>query len=150
MRILERENVFYIPHQVDGMPTDGKEVAEKLGADPYSVFKTLVTVGNDLNHYVFIVPVCATLDLKKAAKASDVKNVSMIKQKDLFPLTGYVHGGCSPIGMKKPFFTVLDETALLSDKIFFSAGKIGVQVEVDPNTILSAFGFSTADIALFE
>lgn len=149
MRILERENVVYTPHRLDGMPTDGQEVAKKLGVDPCSVFKTLVTVGSDLSHYVFIVPVVATLDLKKAAKAANVKSVSMLKQKDLFPLTGYVHGGCSPIGMKKPFFTVLDETALLSDKIFFSAGKIGVQIETEPTVLIDKFGVAVADVALF-
>ncbi len=147
MRILERENVTYTPHQLEGMPTDGQQVAALLGADPYSVFKTLVTVGSDLNHYVFVVPVCATLDLKKAAKAAGVKSVAMLKQKDLFPLTGYVHGGCSPIGMKKPFFTVLDETALLSDNIFFSAGKIGMQVEVSPSVLPEKFGAIVADVS---
>ncbi len=149
MRILEREGIPYAPHQLEGSPTDGKEVASLLGVDPYSVFKTLVTVGSDLNHYVFIVPVYATLDLKKAAKAADVKSVSMLKQKELFPLTGYVHGGCSPIGMKKPFFTVLDETALLSEKIFFSAGKIGMQVELDPTLFMEKFGVKAADVSQF-
>ena len=149
MRILERESVPYLPHSVDGMPTDGQEVAQKLGADPFSVFKTLVTVGSDLSHYVFVIPVCSTLDLKKAAKAANVKSLSMLKQKDLFPLTGYVHGGCSPIGMKKPFFTVLDETAFLSDKIFFSAGKIGMQVELEPSVLPEKFGAVVADVALF-
>ena len=146
MRILDRLGVEYVPHCVPGEPTDGNVVASLLEKDPYSVFKTLVTVGSDLGHYVFIVPVCTTLDLKKAAKAANVKSVSMLKQKDLFPLTGYVHGGCSPIGMKKPFPTVLDETALLSDKIFFSAGKIGMQVEVSPSCLTDNFGVTVADI----
>lgn len=149
MRVLDKMDVEYTPHEVEGSPTDGQKVAELLGADPCSVFKTLVTEANDRNHYVFVIPVCATLDLKKAARAASVKSVSMLKQKDLLPLTGYVHGGCSPIGMKKPFFTVLDETAQLSEKIFFSAGKIGFQVELSPFVLTEKFGAVFADVAQF-
>ncbi len=149
MRVLDKLGADYVPHEVAGMPTDGQKVAELLGADPCSVFKTLVTESGDLGHYVFVIPVCSTLDLKKAAKAAGVKSVSMLKQKDLLPLTGYVHGGCSPIGMKKPFPTVLDETAFLYDKIFFSAGKIGCQVELSPSVLTDRFGATIADLTQY-
>ena len=106
------------------------EVAEVLGEDPNQVFKTLVTVSNTNNYFVFVIPVNKELDLKKAAKAVGVKSVSMLKQKDLLPLTGYVHGGCSPIGMKKSFLTTFDSSCNNFDTIIFSAGKIGYQVQV--------------------
>jgi len=146
MRILEQKKIPFIPHEVEGNPTDGMTVATLLNAPAYSVFKTLVTVGSDLNHYVFVVPVSETLDLKKGAKAMGVKSIAMLKQKELFPLTGYVHGGCSPIGMKKPFKTCIDETAQLCDTIFFSAGKIGCQVELSPKDLEKIIRFSYADI----
>ena len=97
-----------------------------------------MTVGNDGGHYVFVIPVCATLDLKKAAKAAGVKSIQMIKQKELLPLTGYIHGGCSPVGMKKPFPTFIEESATLFDTICCSAGKVGYQVEVNAEA-LAAF-----------
>ena len=122
-------------HLYDNNLTDGKLVAKACGKDGQQVFKTLVTVGNDLNHYVFVIPVDEVLSLKKAAKSVGVKSVSMIKQKELLPLTGYIHGGCSPIGMKKQFVTVINDTATLFDTICFSGGKIGVQLEANPQQI---------------
>jgi Cys-tRNA(Pro)/Cys-tRNA(Cys) deacylase len=131
MRILEAAGIAYAHFEyASGEATDGKEVARLLGKDPQSVFKTLVTVGRSGKHYVFMIPVAAELDLKKAAPAAGEKSIDMIKSKDLLPLTGYVHGGCSPIGMRKAFPTFIDETALICDTITFSAGKIGLQVEL--------------------
>ena len=132
MRILEQRGEKYLPFYLSEIPADGKQAAEMLGRDPASVFKTLVTVGSDLAHYVFVIPVRETLDLKKAAKAAGVKSVEMLPQKQLFPLTGYVHGGCSPIGMKKLFPTFFDETAILFDGIVTSAGKLGVFLFASP------------------
>jgi len=105
-------------------------VAKELNKDERQVFKTLVTVGHSKNNYVFMVPVAEELDLKKAAKAVGEKSIAMIKSKELLPLTGYIHGGCSPIGMKKTFVTTINESAAEFDSIVFSAGKIGYQVQV--------------------
>lgn len=132
MRILEQHKINYRSYEYANTITNGVDVANSLNQDISKVFKTLVTVGNDNNHYVFVVPVASTLDLKRGAKAVGVKSIDMLKQKDLFPLTGYVHGGCSPIGMKKNFKTVVDITALDYETIIFSAGKVGYQVEVNP------------------
>lgn len=115
---------------------DGVSVAKKCGENPEQVFKTLVTVGNDKNHYVFVIPVAEKLDLKECAKAVGVKNVEMIPQKELLGLTGYIHGGCSPIGMKKKFETVFDETIILFDKIMVSGGRVGTQVEVNVEDLI--------------
>ena len=134
MRILDAQGAAYEPIYLPAIPKDGVEAAAMIGRDPASVFKTLVTVGSDLAHYVFAIPVGDTLDLKKAAKAAGVKSVEMLPQKELFPLTGYVHGGCSPIGMKKAFPTFLDETAILFDEIVTSAGKLGVFLLTSPTT----------------
>ncbi len=131
MRALDQKKITYTSHcyaETDAL--SGVEVAEVLGQDPNQVFKTLVTVGASKNHYVFLVPVHKELDLKKAAKAVGEKSIAMIKSKELLPLTGYIHGGCSPIGMKKQFRTVIDTSASDFDTIFFSAGKIGYQVQV--------------------
>ena len=117
------------------METDGEKVALLVGKHVDMVFKTLVTVGSDNNHYVFMIPVNCTLDLKKAAKSVGVKSISMIALKELLPLTGYIHGGCSPIGMKKKFVTVVNDTALLFDRICFSAGKRGLQIEANPEDL---------------
>ena len=117
-----------------------------LGKDPSMVFKTLVTVGSDLAHYVFVIPVRETLDLKKAAKAAGVKSVEMLPQKALFPLTGYVHGGCSPIGMKKLFPTYFDETAILFDEVVTSAGKLGVFLSAAPVSFERTVGAHYADL----
>ncbi len=131
MRLLEQKKIPYETRILENAENlTGEEIAEKLGEDPAQAFKTLVTTGKTGNHYVFVVPVCAELDLKKAANAASEKSIEMLKQKDLLPLTGYVHGGCSPIGMKKFFPTVIDASAKNYDTIYFSAGKIGHQVKI--------------------
>ncbi|MBQ3302843.1 MAG: Cys-tRNA(Pro) deacylase [Eggerthellaceae bacterium] len=126
----------------------GLEVARLLEEDPDCVFKTLVTLGKSGEHYVFMVPVACELDLKKAAIAVGEKSVAMIKSKELLPLTGYVHGGCSPIGMKTKFRTVADETAQLCDTIFFSGGKIGYQIEMSPDDLQTLVDLTFADITV--
>ena len=131
MRLLDGKKIQYTVHDyTESGAIAGEDVASVLDENPAQVFKTLVTVGKSKQNYVFIVPVTGELDLKKAAKAVGEKSIEMIKSKELLPLTGYVHGGCSPIGMKKVFPTVIDSTAENFEKIFFSAGKIGLQVEV--------------------
>lgn len=138
MRILDQKKINYKSYSyVDTDAISGMEVAEVLGEDPNQVFKTLVTVSNTNNYYVFVIPVNKELDLKKAAKAVGVKSVSMLKQKDLLPLTGYIHGGCSPIGMKKSFLTTFDSSCENYETILFSAGKIGYQVEVKVSDLKS-------------
>jgi Cys-tRNA(Pro)/Cys-tRNA(Cys) deacylase len=147
MRVLEGKKITYTSHSYNPDATmTGEEIAGILGEEPEKVFKTLVTQGKSGAYYVFVVPVKAELDLKKAAKASGEKAVSMIKQKELLPLTGYVHGGCSPIGMKKQFPTFIHETASQYDKIFVSAGKVGYQIELAPNDLISVSGCNIADI----
>ncbi len=146
MRLLDVAKIPYNHYQYSSEETDGQKVANLVNKNEYEVFKTLVTVGSDGAHYVFVVPVNATLNLKKASKSVGVKSIEMIKQKDLLPLTGYVHGGCSPIGMKKPFVTVIDETALLLDTICVSAGKKGNQIEVNPEQLSSYIGGKFVDI----
>ena len=149
MRLLEQHGVAYTPHiyPPDG-PIDGMSVAGFLGQDVQQVFKTLVTKAASGAYYVFDIPVCENLDLKKAARAVGEKSIAMLPQKELLPLTGYVRGGCSPVGMKKQFPTVLDETALLFDTICVSAGKIGAQVELSPQALLALLGASTADVTV--
>ncbi len=152
VRILERTGIRFntYSYEWDGKNApDGKTVAEMMGQDPGQVFKTLVARGASGNYYVFDIPVLETLDLKKAAKSVGEKSISMIHLKELFPLTGYVHGGCSPIGMKKQFPTVIDETCILYDSIFISAGKIGLQLELNPDDLITLIDGSTADL-LFE
>ena len=147
MRILDSLKLDYQTHNyTDTDAISGLEVASALGQNPDVVFKTLVTEGHSRNYYVFLVPVSCDLDLKKAAKSVGEKSVEMIKLKDLLPLTGYVHGGCSPIGMKKPFKTTIDETAELYDKIIFSGGKIGYQIENSLSELKKAIDFQLADI----
>lgn len=149
MRVLEQKNIPYTPHAYDPEAgLDGVSVARQLGQDPESVFKTLVARGASGGLYVFDIPVEANLDLKKAAKAVGEKSVAMIHQKELLPLTGYVHGGCSPVGMKKQYPTVFDETAELFDTICVSAGKIGFQVEVNPAKLMELVEASTADLTV--
>jgi len=126
----------------------GVDVAAKLGEDPDHVFKTLVTEAKSGQHYVFMVPVACELDLKKAAAAVGEKAISMIKARDLLPLTGYVHGGCSPIGMKTPFPTAIDETAQLYDTIMFSGGRIGCQVEMSPDDLDKLVSLVFADLTV--
>ncbi len=131
MRLLDQKKIPYEHYSLENAEgLSGEEIADQLGETPDQAFKTLVTTGKTGNHYVFVVPVCAELDLKKAASAVSEKSIEMLKQKDLLPLTGYVHGGCSPIGMKKFFTTVIDSTALNFQEIYFSAGKVGHQVKV--------------------
>jgi len=145
MRLLEQAGVNYIARSYEGVVSGG-DVAAFLGQDPDMCFKTLVTVGKSGEHYVFVVPVSGELDLKKAAAASGEKYIEMIKAKELLPLTGYIHGGCSPIGMKKQFVTFIDETAQLYDTIMFSAGKVGFQVETAPDDLQKLIPFTYADL----
>jgi Cys-tRNA(Pro)/Cys-tRNA(Cys) deacylase len=146
MRILTQKGIEFTAHEYDQTMTDGETIAQLLNESPESVFKTLVTVANTGEHYVFVIPVCCTLDLKKAAAAAGVKNIAMIKQKELLPLTGYIHGGCSPIGMKKPFPTFVEESATLCDKIYFSAGKVGYQVQIAPSDLLQLISAEYKDL----
>lgn len=147
MRILEQKKINYKTYSYAAEEAlSGMEVAQVLNQNPNQVFKTLVTIGASKNHYVFLVPVCKELNLKKAAKAVTEKNIEMIKSKELLPLTGYIHGGCSPIGMKKSFKTVLDITAGEFDTIIFSGGKIGSQVELALTDLENAVPFELADI----
>lgn len=147
MRILDSKKLHYTGYAYGtGEAVNGEEVARLIGADPKRVFKTLVTQGSTRTYYVFMVPVAAELDLKLAAKAVGEKKVEMIKAKELLPLTGYVHGGCSPIGMKKPFRTVIDESARDFDNIFFSGGRIGFQVELSPTELNALIGGSFAPL----
>ena len=148
MRILDQKKVTYTPHSIgDNTKLSGQEVAKALGKSPDCVFKTLVTSAKSGNKYVFVVPIDCELNLKKAAKAVGEKSIEMLKQKDLLPLTGYVHGGCSPIGMKKFFTTTVDISAEDKETICFSAGKIGYQVELAPNDLSKVIRFKFADIA---
>ena len=148
MRILDAARVPYEPHAYgDGTALSGVEVAALLGIPPERVFKTLVTTGKSGKHYVFVVPVACGLHLKRAAQAVGEKSVEMLKQKELLPLTGYVHGGCSPIGMKKPLPTILDASAEGQERILFSAGKIGYQVELAPEALRALVDCRLADIA---
>ena len=147
MRILDGKKIAYESHTYEPDATKtGEEIEGILNEDPDKVFKTLVTQGKSGVYYVFVVPVREELDLKKAAKAAGEKSIDMIKQKELLPLTGYVHGGCSPIGMKKQFPTFIHETAADYDKIFVSAGKVGFQIEIAPSDLIKVTGCKYSDI----
>ena len=147
MRVLDGKKIKYVSHSYEpDASMSGEEIAGILGEDPRKVFKTLVTQGKSGAYYVFVIPVGSGLDLKKAAKASGEKAVSMIRQKELLPLTGYVHGGCSPIGMKKQFPIFIHETAAELDRVFVSAGKVGFQIELAPEDLISTAGCRIADI----
>ena len=147
MRVLDGKKIPYESHSYEPDPTmTGEEIAKILGEDPDRVFKTLVTQGKSGAYFVFVVPVREELDLKKAAKVSGEKSISMIKQKDLLPLTGYVHGGCSPIGMKKQFKTFIHESSADHDRIFVSAGRVGTQIEIATKDLLAITGCVSADI----
>ena len=151
MRVLEQKKIAYSAHSYpheEGAAVDGVTVARSMGFDPAIVFKTLVARGASGQHYVFDVPVAENLDLKKAAKAVGEKSVEMIHQKVLLPLTGYVHGGCSPVGMKKLFPTVFDATAEGLPKMIVSAGKIGFQVELAPGDLAALVRAKFADITV--
>lgn len=139
MRILDREKVSYTPHfyeHEEGVAVDGVSVAKMLGQNPERVFKTLVTQGKSKNFFVFVIPVEKELDLKAAAAAVGEKSVEMIHVKDINRVTGYIRGGCSPIGMKKQFETVLDSSAENQETVMVSAGKIGTQVELSPTELI--------------
>ena len=153
MRVLDQKKVPYTPHTYphDGdAALDGETVARSLGQDLAAVFKTLVTKGASGGYYVFDIPVSATLDLKKAARAVREKSIAMLPSRELLPLTGYVHGGCSPVGMKKQFPTVFHESCLEQDTICVSAGKIGFQVEVKPSDLIALVRGTTADVIVDE
>ena len=148
IRSLEQKKLqFKVRDYSQSDALSGLEVADYLGENPDRVFKTLVTVGRSAAHYVFLVPVSRELDLKKAAKAVNEKSIDMIKSKELLPLTGYIHGGCSPVGMKKFFPTIIDESAEIFDEIFFSGGKIGLQIEMSLSELRKVITFKLADIA---
>lgn len=151
MRILEQKKINYKSYEYSNTEViSGVEVAEVLGENPNQVFKTLVTVGATKINYVFMIPVHKELDLKKAAKAVGEKSIAMIKSKELLPLTGYIHGGCSPIGMKKQFRTVIDASAADFDTILFSGGKIGFQVEVTISDLSKVVRYEMADVVVIE
>ena len=146
MRILDAKKIPYKHYEYDEKVTDGLLVAGLLGQPREKVFKTLVTVAASKKHYVFIIPVGETLDLKKAAKAVGEKSVAMIKQKELLPLTGYIHGGCSPVGMKKQFPTVMHSSAKDRETICVSAGHIGNQIELSVSELADLICAAFADI----
>ena len=149
MRIIQQKkinfNTYEYPHE-EGVCVDGQTVASLLHQNPKQVFKTLVLVSNTKQYYVCVVPVLDELDLKKAAKEFKVKSLEMVMVKDLLAITGYVRGGCSPIGMKKAYPTIVDITALSYDKIIFSGGKIGVQIEMNPNDLNKIIRLDFKDI----
>lgn len=148
MRFLEQKKIPYHMHDyTESGAIAGEDVARVLGENPDEVFKTLVTVGKSKQNYVFLVPVNKELNLKKAASAVGEKSIEMIKSKDLLGLTGYVHGGCSPIGMKKQFPTVVHNTADTMENILFSGGKIGMQVELKTEDLKRIINIKFADIA---
>ena len=147
MRILERMEIPYTHQEYEcGEFTDGSEAADKLGLPHEQVFKTLVTLGADKQHYNFVIPVDEELDLKKCARSVGVKSVQMIHVKELFPLTGYVRGGCTAIGMKKNFVTRIHESAILEDQIYVSAGRIGTQICLAPDDFIKAADAEYADL----
>jgi len=148
MRILDKAKITYKAHTYDHSDgaIDGAAVAEKMGQNPEQVFKTLVTKGAGRDYYVFVVPVLKELDLKRAAKSVGEKHVEMIHVKDINKVTGYIRGGCSPIGMKKQFVTVFDKSAENIEAIIVSAGKIGYQIELAPKDLIEIVGAKTAEI----
>ena len=147
MRIMEQKKAKYVFHDYTASgAVAGEDVAAAIGQSPDRVFKTLVTVGMSGKNYVFVVPVCKELDLKKAAKTVGEKWVEMIKSKELLPLTGYVHGGCSPVGMKKLFRTVIDISAESKETVCFSGGKIGYQMEAPLSELEKVIPMELADI----
>jgi Cys-tRNA(Pro)/Cys-tRNA(Cys) deacylase len=153
MRLLEQKKIPYTAHTYDheeGVAVDGVTVARSLGQDVDTVFKTLVARGASKGVYVFVIPVAESLDLKKAARAVGEKSIEMVPVKEINPLTGYVRGGCSPVGMKKQYPTVFHETAEIVDQILVSAGKIGYQVELAPSDLIELVGGTTADLVTSE
>ncbi|HJB59604.1 MAG TPA: Cys-tRNA(Pro) deacylase [Candidatus Faecalibacterium faecipullorum] len=153
MRLLEKEKVPYTAHEYpheEGVAVDGVTVARSLGEDPACVFKTLVTQGASRNYFVFVIPAAAELDLKAAARSVGEKSVAMIHVADINKVTGYIRGGCSPVGMKKQYVTVFDESALRQQKIYVSAGRIGLQVCCAPAALIRAARASTAPLTRAE
>lgn len=149
MRILEQHKINYRSCcYVDTGVISGIDVAAVLDQDPRQVFKTLVTVANSNTYYVFLIPVDKELDLKKAARSVGEKSISMLKSKELLPLTGYIHGGCSPVGMKKQFKTIIDRSASDFETIIFSGGKIGYQVETSLDQLKKVLKFTLDDIVI--
>ena len=149
MRILDRNKIIYKTYSYVGSgAVSGVEAAKALNQNPDLVFKTLVTAAKSKQHYVFMIPVEKELDLKKAAESVNEKALDMLKSKELFSLTGYVHGGCSPLGMKKTFTTVIDRSSENIQTLIFSAGKIGYQIETAPSELKKVLDFKTADIIL--
>ena len=145
MRQFDRKKLKYEVHSYEGV-ISGEDVAAALGQNAEQVFKTLVTVGKSGGHYVFMIPVAQELDLKKAAKSVGEKSIAMLPQKELLPLTGYIHGGCSPVGMKKQFPTVIHESAADYETIFFSAGKIGLQLQASLEALKTLIPLTLASI----
>ena len=153
MRILERAKVAYTAHEYpheEGVAVDGIHVAQSMGEDPACVYKTLVTQGASRNYFVFVIPVAAELDLKAAARSVGEKSVAMIHVADINKITGYVRGGCSPVGMKKQFVTRFDESCLDKPTMFVSAGRIGTQIEASPAGLLQASRGETASLTMAE
>ena len=149
MRILDAAHVDHVIHSVDATGEDtGVDIAHRAGEDPDHVFKTLVTQGKSGEHFVFMIPVACELDLRKAARAAGVKSVAMVRSRELFELTGYVHGGCSPLGMKKPFRTFIDETCILFDTILFSGGRIGTQIEMSFDDLANIIEIEAVDLVV--
>ncbi|AWK52008.1 Cys-tRNA(Pro) deacylase [Clostridium beijerinckii] len=148
MRILDSNKIEYATHSYENKDgkIDGIAVAHKINKDVNSVFKTLVTQGHSKEFYVFVIPVAQELDMKKASKVANEKNVELIHVKDINKITGYIRGGCSPLGMKKVFNTFIQEDALLFDTIVFSGGKIGAQIEMNPNDLKKVIECSFVDI----
>ena len=150
MRMLESQGVAFSAEEYelkDGF-TSGSDIARMLGQEPDRVFKTLVTEANTGEHFVCVIPVDGELDLKKAARHFGVKKIEMLPMKKLLPLTGYIHGGCSPVGMKKPFPMALDETAELFDTIYVSGGRIGLQLEIAPDALCEVCGAAYATLTV--
>ncbi|MCL2163615.1 MAG: Cys-tRNA(Pro) deacylase [Oscillospiraceae bacterium] len=148
LRILESAGIRHTSREysVSDGKIDGVSVAQKIGAETERVFKTLVTEGKASGHNVFVIPVEFELDLKKAARAANDKYIEMIKARDLEPLTGYIHGGCSPVGMKKALPTFIEETALLYDTVIVSAGRVGLQVELSPQDLANVTAAAFCDL----
>ena len=149
MRILDAAHVDHVIHSVDATSEDtGVDIAHRAGEDPDHVFKTLVTQGKSGEHLVFMIPVACELNLRKAARAAGEKSVAMVRSRELFELTGYVHGGCSPLGMKKPFRTFIDETCILFDTILFSGGRIGTQIEMSFDDLANIIEIEAVDLVV--
>ncbi|MCI6359319.1 MAG: Cys-tRNA(Pro) deacylase [Clostridiales bacterium] len=150
MRLLEQKKISYTPHSYPhaDVPVDGVTVAGMIGVEPARVFKTLVARGASKSIYVFVIPVARELDLKKAAKSVGEKSIAMIHVSEITGLTGYVRGGCSPVGMKKRYRTVLDTQAQRVETLLVSAGKIGYQVELAPDALLALVGGTVADLTV--